>query len=125
MKALATKFTVFGVLFCLQACAGTGDVYQDGDVVEPSDFKLITANVQKSGGLIQSGMMEYEGTGDLTEVYRAYVSEMRSLGWVSASDEINSGKAVGKLRKDNRTCELNFTASQGNIRISITVSQTK
>ena len=35
------------------------------------------------------------------------------------------GKAVGKLRKDNRTCELNFISSQGMLRISITVSQTK
>ena len=100
-------------------------MYQDGDVVEPPEFKLIMANVQKSGGLIQSGTMEYEGMGDLTEVYRAYVTDMRSLGWVSASDQINGAKAVGKLRKDNRTCELNFTASKGNIRISIKVSQTQ
>ena len=109
-----------------QGCAGGGGIYPDTDVVEIAGFELkLATGVKKSGGLLQSGTLEYTGTGNLTEVYREYVEAMKDLGWTGASDEINGGKAVGMLRKDNRTCELTFTSSQGTIRASIKVTQTQ
>ena len=125
MTAKATKFCVFGMLMALTACGGGGDIFPDGDVVEPPDFKLIKSDVKTSGGLIQSGTMSYEGEGELTVVYRDYLALMREVGWVRSSGQIDGPKAVGTLRKDTRTCELSFTSSQGMIRISITVSPAK
>lgn len=111
------------VLF--QGCAG-GSVYPDTDVVEPKDFELKVANgIQKSGGLLQAGNLEYAGEGDLVQVYREYVAAMRSHGWTGAADEIAGQKATGTLRKDNRTCALEFTSSAGQVKINVKVSQTK
>jgi L-rhamnose isomerase len=67
----------------------------------------------------------YAGQGDLTEAFREYVAGMRSAGWTSASDDIAGGKAVGTLRKDNRTCSLEFVSAAGQIRATIKVAQTK
>jgi hypothetical protein len=50
---------------------------------------------------------------------------MRSHGWTGANDEIAGQKATGTLRKDNRTCALEFTSANGQIKISLKVSQTK
>ena len=109
----------------LAACA-TGRVFPDTDVVEPAGFQLkLATQVQKSGGLLQLGTLEYAGTGDLNQAYRDYVKAMAGYGWSSGSDEINGGKAVGTLRKDNRTCTLEFTSAGGQIRSVIKVSQTK
>jgi hypothetical protein len=109
----------------LGACA-TGGTFPDTDVVEPRGFQLkLATQVQKSGGLLQAGTLEYAGTGDLNQVYRDYVKAMSGHGWSSGSDEINGGKAVGTLRKDNRTCTLEFTSAAGQIRSVIKVAQTK
>ncbi len=112
------------VLAFVQGCA-TG-LYPDTDLVEPKDFELkIATGIQKSGGLLQNGTLEYSGTGDLVQVYREYVADMRVHGWTGAADDIAGQKATGTLRKDNRTCALEFTSASGTIRISIKVTQTK
>ena len=109
-----------------QGCSGGGGVYPDTDVVEPRDCDLkIATGIQKSGGLLQAGSLEYAGSGDLVQVYRDYVAAMRSHGWVGANDEIAGQKATGTLRKDNRTCALEFTSAAGQVKISIKLSQTK
>jgi hypothetical protein len=112
------------VLF--QGCGGGGGLYPDTDLIEPRDCELkVATGIQKSGGLLQAGTLEYSGTGDLVAVYREYVAAMRSHGWTGAADEIQGQKAVGTLRKDNRTCALEFTSAAGSLKISIKVSQTK
>ncbi|HZE98202.1 MAG TPA: hypothetical protein VE981_14320 [Planctomycetota bacterium] len=117
-------WVAFAVLAVLQGCA-TG-LYPDTDIVEPKDMDLkIATGIQKSGGLLQAGNLEYSGTGDLVQVYRGYVSDMRSHGWTGAADEIAGQKAVGTLRKDNRTCSLEFTSASGQIRATIKITQTR
>ncbi|MFN3484064.1 MAG: hypothetical protein ACK44W_01050 [Planctomycetota bacterium] len=115
-----------GVLGVLAGCASGAGAYPDTDVMEVPGFELkLATGIQKSGGLLQGGTLEYAGPGDLKAVYRQYVAAMRDLGWVSASDEIDENKAVGTLRKDNRTCALHFAASQGQVRATIKVQQTR
>ena len=123
MKKLMAAFAA-AMLF--QGCAGGGGLYPDTDLVEPRDCELkIATGIQKSGGLLQAGNLEYSGTGELVQVYRDYVASMRSHGWTGANDEIAGQKATGTLRKDNRTCALEFTSAGGQIKISLKVSQTK
>lgn len=112
------------ILAVAQGCA-TG-LYPDTDLVEPRDCELkIATGIQKSGGLLQAGNLEYSGQGDLVSVYRDYVAEMRKQGWTGAADDIAAQKATGTLRKDNRTCLLEFTSAGGQIRVTIKVTQTK
>ena len=113
------------VLSVVGGCGGPG-LYPDTDLVEPRDFELkVATGIQKSGGLLQSGNLEYSGTGELVQVYRDYVAHMRTHGWTGAADDIQNAKAVGTLRKDNRTCALEFTSVGGQIRVTIKVTQTK
>lgn len=122
MKRLMAAITA-AILF--QGCGGPV-LYPDTDVVEPKDFgDPVAQGVQKSGGLMQAGSLEYSGSGDLVPIYREYVAQMKAHGWTGAEEEIQAKKAVGKLRKDNRTCALEFTSNGGTIKISIKVSQTK
>jgi hypothetical protein len=108
-----------------QGCSGAG-VYPDTDVVEPKDFELkVATGIQKSGGLLQAGNLEYSGAGDLVLVYREYVASMRSHGWTGAADDIAGQKATGTLRKDNRTAGLEFTSAGGQVKVMIKISQTK
>jgi hypothetical protein len=121
-KACLALFIVIAVA---QGCS-SGGLYPDTDLVEPSDFELkVATGIQKSGGLLQAGNLEYSGTGDLVRVYREYVAEMRVKGWTGANDDISGQKATGTLRKDNRTCALEFTSVGGQIRVTIKVTQTK
>lgn len=111
------------VLF--QGCSGAG-LYPDTDLVEPKDSELkVATGIQKSGGLLQAGTLEYSLAGDLVQVYRDYVAAMRSHGWTGAADDIQGQKAVGTLRKDNRTCALEFTSAAGQVKVSIKVTPTK
>lgn len=113
------------VLAVVQGCGGAG-LYPDTDLVEPRDFELkVATGIQKSGGLLQSGNLEYSGSGELVQAYRDYVATMRTHGWTGAADDIQNAKAVGTLRKDNRTCSLEFTSVGGQIRVTIKVTQTK
>ncbi len=113
------------VLTILAGCGSPG-LYPDTDLVEPKDFELkVATGILKSGGLLQSGNLEYSGTGELVQVYRDYVAHMRTHGWTGAADDIQNAKAVGTLRKDNRTCALEFTSAGGQIRVTIKVTQTK
>ena len=123
MKKLMAAFAV-AVLY--QGCGGGGGVYPDTDLVEPRDCELkVATGIQKSGGLLQAGTLEYAGSGELVQVYRDYIAAMRSHGWTGANDEIAGQKATGTLRKDNRTCALEFTSAGGQIKIALKVSQTK
>ncbi|HEX7897163.1 MAG TPA: hypothetical protein VF950_05360 [Planctomycetota bacterium] len=107
-------------------CASGGGLYPDTDVMEVQGYELkVATGVQKSGGLLQAGTLEYSGAGDLTSVFREYVASMRSAGWTSATDDIAGGKAIGTMRKDNRTCALEFVSAAGQVRATIKVSQTK
>jgi hypothetical protein len=123
---LASTIALLGVVGLAQGCAGGGGLYPDTDVVEVADFELkVATGVQKSGGLLQSGTLEYSGAGELTRVFREYVASMRKAGWTSATDDISGAKAVGTMRKDNRTCGLEFVSAAGQIRATVKVSQTK
>ena len=121
------KLASWAILLAVAAgCASGGGLYPDTDVMEVRNYELkVATGVQKSGGLLQTGTLEYSGTGDLTSVFREYVAAMRSAGWTSATDDIAGGKAVGTMRKDNRTCALEFVSAAGQIRATIKVSQTK
>lgn len=124
MKLAHGALFLLGVLAA--GCAGGGGVYPDTDVMEVKDYELkVATGVQKSGGLLQTGTLEYSGVGDLTTVFREYVAAMRSVGWTSATDDIAGGKAIGTMRKDNRTCALEFVSAGGQIRATIKVAQTK
>ncbi len=108
-----------------QGCFGAG-LYPDTDVVEPKDLELkVATGIQKSGGLMQAGTLEYAGSGDLVVVYREYVAAMRSHGWTGAADDIAGQKATGTLRKDNRTCVLEFTSAAVQVKATLKLSQTK
>jgi hypothetical protein len=114
------------VLLCAAGCASGGGLYPDTDVMEVKHYELkLATGVQKSGGLLQSGTLEYSGAGELTPVFREYVAAMRSAGWTSATDDISGSKAIGTMRKDNRTCALEFVSAAGQVRATIKVSQTK
>ena|SRR5215831_771928 len=115
---------VAGLLF--QGCGGGAGVYPGTDVIEPRDFELkVASSLQMSGGQLHSGNMEYSGTGELVHVYREYLAAMRLQGWTGAADDIQPQKAMGTLRKDNRTCSIEFTSAGGTIRANIKISQTK
>ena len=123
MKRLIAAVTA-AVLF--QGCGGGAGLYPETDVVEPADFELkVATGIQKSGGLLQTGNLEYAGSGDLVQSYREYVAAMRKHGWTGAADEIQGQKAIGTLRKDNRTCALEFTSAGGQVKATVKVSQTK
>lgn len=122
---IATSALLLGLAVLAQGCAAGGR-YPDTDVMEVAGFEpKVATGVQKSGGLMQSGTLEYAGTGDLTQVFRDYVASMRTAGWTSATDDFAGGKAVGTMRKDNRTCSLEFVSAGGQIRATIKVAQTK
>jgi hypothetical protein len=115
-----------GAALLFQGCASGGGLYHDTDVVEPKDFDLkVASGILMSGGLMQTGNLEYSGSGDLVQVYRDYLTAMRSHGWTSAADDIAAQKATGTLRKDNRTCALEITSAGGQVRITIKITQTK
>lgn len=110
----------------VQSCTGGAQLYPDTDVVEPVGFdQKVAIGVHKSGGFMMAGNLEYAGSGDLVQVYRDYMAAMRSHGWISAADDIQGQKATGTLRKDNRTCALEFTSNGGQVRVLIKVEQTK
>ena len=115
-----------GVLF--QGCGvfGGGGVYPDTDVVEPKDFELkVATGIEKSDGKLRKGNLEYSGAGDLVQVYREYTASMRSHGWTGDADDITGSKASGTLRKDNRTCVMEFTSASGTIKATVKVTPTK
>ena len=123
MKRILTAVAA-AVLFA--GCGGGARLYPDTDVIEPADFELkVATQLQMSGGLLQSGNLEYAGAGDLVQSYRDYVAAMKNHGWTGAAQDVQGQKAVGTLRKDNRTCALEFTSAGGQVRINIKVSQTK
>jgi len=117
--------TAFLVVAALAGCS-SGGLYPDTDVVEPANMKLLVATgLQMSGGLLQSGVLEYEGDGDLNAVFRAYIEGMKAQKWAHAASEVKGDKATGTLRKDSRSCSLAFTSINGKIRAVITVALQK
>jgi hypothetical protein len=120
MAVLAAVVLFQGCLF------GGGGVYPDTDVIEPKDFELkVATGIQKSDGKLRAGNLEYSGAGDLVQVYRDYTASMRSHGWTGDADDISGSKATGTLRKDNRTCVMEFTSASGTIKATVKVTQTK
>ena len=108
-------------------CGGGGSgLYLDTDVREVEGFRHSSAKeIQMSGGLMQNGTLEYSGTGEIKDVFRDYVADMKDVGWVIAHVDVQGDKAVGTLRKDNRTCNLEFVKSADKIRATIRVGATK
>ena len=107
-------------------CGGGGSVYMDTDVHEVAGLRQTSAkDVQMSGGLMQQGTMEYSGSGDLKEIFTDYVASMKAEGWTTAHVDVQSDRCVGTLRKDNRTCNLEFALSNTKIKAQIRVGTTK
>lgn len=122
MKRCVLALAVLGI----SGCSGVR-LYQDTDVAQPRDFGdvKVALDVHMSSGLMHSGNLEYAGSGDLVQVYRGYLADMKGQGWMLVADEIQGQRATGTLRKDNRTCALEFTSVAGQIRISVKVAPTK
>jgi len=119
-------FTTVLFLSAAAGCGGGSRLYLDTDVAEVPGFTAAAAKeVQMSGGLMQSGTLEYTGSGDVAEVLRAYVETMKGIGWTTAHVDTSGDRAVGTLRKDNRTCSLEFVKSSGKIHAVIKVGTTK
>jgi len=113
-------------VLCLAAGCGGGNVYPDSDVVEPSGFELkIAKGMQMSENSLQAGTLEYEGSGELNGVFRAYIDDMKGHGWAHHASEVVGDKATGTLRKGVRSCALQFTNMNGRIRAVITVAVPK
>jgi hypothetical protein len=111
----------------IAGCGGGGGAYLDTDVCEVDGLRLSSAKeTQMSGGLMQSGTLEYSGSGDLKDTFNDYVASMKGLGWTIANVDIQGDRAVGTLRKDNRTCNLEFNRSDGSrLKAHIRVGTTK
>lgn len=126
MKRLLAGVSACAAALLALGCAGSPDFYPGTDIAQVSGFELRRADsIQKSGGVILAGTLEYFGDGNLTEVFQEYILEMGELGWSSASDQIDEKKAVGTMRKDNRTCNVSFVLVDGDIQATIQVSQTQ
>ena len=114
------------VVLCQGCLGGGGNAYHDTDVMEPREFELkVASKIEMSGGLMLSGNLEYAGSGELVQVYHDYIATMKSRGWSAAAEDISASKAVGTLRKDNRTCALEFTSAAGVIRATVKITPTK
>lgn len=109
-----------GILAVLAGCGG-GALYPDTDVIELKEFRLKTAKAEKSEGAMRSGVLEYEGQGDLLTTYRSYIESMIAEGWASVSDTVDATKAVGVMKKDNRTCTIEMLSTSGPIKVNIKV----
>jgi hypothetical protein len=107
----------------LAACSGTTE-FPESDVPELKGFEVKRAkDVVTTGGQMQSGTLDYEGAGDLNTIYREYLAAMKSHGWVAERHEIEGPKATATLKKDNRTCSLQFNSGQqGRIMATIKVT---
>lgn len=108
-------------------CGGGGSgLYHDTDVREVEGFRRSSAKeIQMGGGLMQSGTLEYSGSGDVKDVFDDYVAAMKDVGWMIAGVDVQGDRAIGTLRKDNRTCNLEFVKASDKIRASIRVGPTK
>jgi hypothetical protein len=113
------------LLFALAVtgCGGGGSgLYLDTDVREVEGFRNTSAKeIQMSGGHMQQGTLEFSGSGDLKEVFTDYVAAMKDVGWSIANVDVQGDRAVGMLRKDNRSCNLEFIKASERIRATIRV----
>lgn len=113
-------------VLAMSGCGGGAGVYLDTDVHEVSGFDRTSAKeVQMSGGLMQAGTLEYSGWGELAEPFNEYMTAMKARGWTIAHVDVQGERAIGTLRKDNRTCNVEFTKVQGKARAVIRVGTTK
>ena len=114
------------LLAAAAGCGGGSGLYLDTDVAAVSGFTQSSAKeVQISAGMMQSGMLEYTGYGEVAETFRSYIESMKEQGWTIANVDVAGDRAVGKLRKDNRTCELEFSKGSNKVRAVIKVGTTK
>ena len=119
-------FTATLLLAAASGCGGGASQYLDTDVAVVYGFTQASAKeVQMSGGLMQSGTLKYTGSGDVAEVLGSYVETMKGIGWTIAHVDSSGDRAVGTLRRDNRTCTLEFVKTSGRIRAVIRVGTTK
>jgi len=126
-RIMAMRNTAMILLITAAAgCGGGSGLYLDTDVAEVYGFGHASAKeVQMSGGLMQAGTLEYSGSGDVAEVFKSYIEAMKAQGWTIAHVDVAGDRAVGTLRKDNRTCGLEFTKGSSKIRAVIKVGTTK
>lgn len=110
----------------LVGCGGGSSHYLESDVSEVHGFQRTYAkDVQMSGGLMQTGTLEYTGSSDVAEAFNEYVETMKGNGWTIANVDSQGDKAVGTMRKDNRTCNVEFSKSGGKTKAVIKISTTK
>ena len=115
-------FLGVALLFAAGCGGGGSGLYLDTDVREVEGFRQSSAKeIQMSGGQMQQGTLEYSGAGDLKEVFTEYVSAMKDVGWSIAHVDIQGDRATGMLRKDNRSCNLDFSRTSEKIRATIRV----
>ena len=114
------------ILLAAAGCGGGSALYLDTDVYDVPGFRLLSAKeVQMSGQLMHSGTLEYSGSADIKQIFAEYVESMKGVGWVTANVDVQGDRAIGTLRKDNRTCTLEFVKSGGGTRAVIKVGTTK
>ena len=114
------------VAVMLGSACGGATLVPDTDVVEPPGFTMVNGDAIADGGMMRSGTLEYEGTGELLSIFREYIEAMKDEGWSGASTmKFTGGKATATLQKDSRTCELQFTETLGNVRAVISITASK
>ncbi|MBI2930007.1 MAG: hypothetical protein HYY16_00020 [Planctomycetes bacterium] len=123
MKTFAAVVSVLGVGAFFAGC-GSVEVYPETDVVEPGGFRLVTAGgFEPAGeGRLQRGTIEYEGQGDLVQTFREWMAAMSDLGWNRATENVVQDKATATLRRDSRTCTVEFASVQGKLKALIKVA---
>ena len=115
-------FVILAAVVLGPACGGPS-VIPDTDVIEPHGFTPVAIDASKSDGEMTSGTLEYQGTGELLTVFRAYVEAMKGEGWSGASTEKFTGaKATATLRKASRNCNIEFTEKLGDVRAVISIT---
>lgn len=112
--------------FVIPGEVGKAKTYLMTDVPEPERFTLSgSTDVRTSGGILESGTIEYGGSGSLVEHYSVYLEAMKGQGWTRTRDATSGEKATATLKKDQRTCEVEFLKKGDSIRVVIRVESAK
>jgi ABC-type phosphate transport system substrate-binding protein len=110
----------------LVGCSGGSSRYLETDVLEVHGFQRTYAkDIQMSGGLMQTGTLEYSGSTDVADAFNEYVEAMKGNGWTIANVDSQGDKSVATMRKDNRTCNIEFSKSGSKTKAHIQVGTTK
>jgi outer membrane lipoprotein-sorting protein len=112
--------------FVIPGEVGKAKTYLMTDVPEPERFTLSSSiDVRTSGGILESGTLEFGGSGSLVELYSVYLEAMKGQGWTRTQEATSGEKATATLKKDNRTCQVEFSKKGDSIRAVIRVEPSK